>query len=56
MTFDESKKSDYHNGDIEIEELIKEREEKDNLNPGNKQVIKEIVADLTRVPGPSDTT
>ncbi|KAG5629558.1 hypothetical protein H5410_001275 [Solanum commersonii] len=31
-------------------------EDKDNLNPGNKQVTKEIVADLTEVPGPSDTT
>ncbi|KAH0665120.1 hypothetical protein KY285_026326 [Solanum tuberosum] len=43
-------------GDHEMEELIKEREDNDILNPGNKQVAKEIAADLTGAPGPSDTT
>jgi len=43
-------------GDHEMDELIKEKEDKDILNPGNKQVAKEIAADFTGAPGPSDTT
>ncbi|KAG5632700.1 hypothetical protein H5410_004417 [Solanum commersonii] len=31
-------------------------EDKDSLNPGNKQVTKEIAADITGVPSPSDIT
>lgn len=56
MTFNESEKIDVHKGDHEMEELIKEMEDKAIQNPGNKQVAKENGAELTGELGPSDTT
>jgi len=55
VIFDEydDKSNDEHKEDTELEELIKEKQDKAIQNPGSKQVAREDGVEFTEEPGPS---